>query len=284
MTNTPRIGAGFKHIFYGFMDSTGYLLGGTATAPAAGLQAGAVVTRLEGAQTVPIGLPETERLIVSGDDGPLVQFSFEPDALPSGVLELAVRNSAFEALAQNTKVQDIGDLSIGLLGVSTVKPSMLMIFSRRAKTWAPGQRGGKAWETLLAPVTEVEPLGPAQYQSKAASSYRYGLSVSKASSMPSGTALNAADNGASAASLIPVDSDYPLMFQRWTLDGVETEFTLNVPPVSNSKIYVWKNGTLLALTTDYTVNLVTPSISLVAAGTTGDVLVAFIETEESNLE
>ena len=81
----PRIGAGYKYNFYGVVNANGYVIGSNATGPTSGAAAGLGMGRLEGARTLPLGIPEGDTVPVSGDDEPMVNFDFDSETLPNGV-------------------------------------------------------------------------------------------------------------------------------------------------------------------------------------------------------
>jgi hypothetical protein len=113
---TKRIGAGARYTFYGVRDSSGFLIGNTASGATAGAQAGEGMLRLDGGQVIPTSIPENENQTAIGDDEALVSFDFSAATLAQGTIEVAVRDNVFEALVQGTEVQTIGDLSVGVLG------------------------------------------------------------------------------------------------------------------------------------------------------------------------
>lgn len=244
------IAAGFRFLHVG-RTAGGYLVGGLTVAANGGQPIEMV--RLEGAQTVPIGVVEDELLTVMGDDGPLVTFDFEGPTLPSGVLEMAARNADFEAVAQGTKVQALALGDVGALAAKGgTRSDLCFLMQRVAKTWEPGDRGSGAWEILLVLGAKVRPLY-SQLTQRAHNPYRYSINTSKVARKPWGEPFTVLDNGATSMPLAVMDSPYPILLEATLGDGTEDEFTLNNTPVNGAtSLMVYVEGVLQTITTHYT--------------------------------
>ncbi|RPI91532.1 MAG: hypothetical protein EHM39_14485, partial [Chloroflexi bacterium] len=84
------VSAGAALVQYGMVDSTGYFVGATGTAPAAGNEAGLAMGVLEGVKNFPFVPTAPERLNVTGDDGAIAQFLWNPIELPTADATFAV--------------------------------------------------------------------------------------------------------------------------------------------------------------------------------------------------
>jgi hypothetical protein len=278
---TSRIGAGFRYIFYGVVNSDGFVIGNTASGATAGAAAGEPMLRLEGADTAPVGIPEDERTPVSGDDSPQVEFKWDAADLPSGIITTSTRNLDFEALAQGTLVESFADLNVGVLQPSGGEDAvMCLLFQRRAKTWDPANRGNKAWEILVAPRSEVTPLG-GNWAQRTHNPYNYAVTLSKSDKNMWGASFTEAVNLTTSAPLIPIFSDNPIFQDNYQGDGATTDFTLTHAPVSNAKTVVLENGVVQTITTDYT--LTGTALAFVAAPASGVRVNVVYETSEANL-
>lgn len=276
------ISAGFKYCFYGTLDSSGYLVGGTDTAPVAGNQTGSPMLRLEGASTAPVALADAEVITVIGDDEPLVTFQFSPATLPAGVMEMVVRNRTFEALIQGTQVQTLGDLDISVLQpTDQAFTDMVLILSRRAKSWTPSSRGVKKWENLLVMRPTITPLF-SEFQTRANTPYRYGIATSQGDRLPWGVTLIESVNGTTAAPLIVLDGDNPVTMHRFTGNNSATVFNLAYEPVSGAKTKVAVNGVLQTLTTNYTVDTAAKTVTFLVAPASSAIIVVFYEVSETD--
>lgn len=248
---TKRIAAGFRYGFYGVVNSSGYCVGSTAAGPSAG--GVSHMLRLDGVQTMPIEAAENEDVVVLGDDQPLTTFGFEAAGLPNGILELAVRDSTFDALCQGTLVQTIGDLEMSVYQpADRASIDMALLLQRRSKKWEPGVLGVKAWEIVHIPRSTLTPLFAALRQ-RESSPYRYSMNTSKADRMGWGATLVESVNGTTAAPFTVVDSDNPIHLTAGLGNAAAVAFSLNYTPVSGAKVKVFKNGVLQVLTTHYTV-------------------------------
>jgi hypothetical protein len=257
---TASIGAGFKALWYGITDDEGYLVGGAAAA-VAGDTEGSPMVRLETARVIDPVVPEPVTVDVDFDDDAGVSFTFPAASTPRGALEIAAQNLPFEALAQQTKVETIGDLEVGVRQPSGVTPRSLCLYQQRiAKEWIAGQRGHKKWQGLFYPNAELTPTGAA-FRNKEFVAERYIVSTSKTDRKPWGDLFSTADNGTLAAPVIPIHSDYPLHWHPFLGNGTQDAFLLDYTPVSAAKVYVWVEGVKKDLTTHYTVNLGTATVT-----------------------
>lgn len=278
-TNVRKvIAAGFINMFYGITDSNGYIIGNTLTAPAVGVAAGSPMGRIDGVKTSDITITEPEVVTVTGDDGALGQFVFDPATLPSFVLEVGMTDLDFEALAHGTLVQNVGDLSISpLQPKNPVYPDMFLILQRRAKSKAAGSDGVSQWEGVFIPKAQLVPLGSPNFTERAAASFRYRVNTNIADRMATGITLSDAANGTEASPVIKFTAENPVHVQRFTGNGVVTAFgPLTYTPVSQAKVVVAINGLLRTVVTDYTVNTTTKMVTFnVAPGNNGIVEVLY---------
>lgn len=276
MATTQTIEAGFDAIYYGFNDANGFYQGADPdSAPAAGDQDGSGMNRLVGAQTVPLSPSEAEVVNVLGDDEPLTQFSFESPDLPSGVLQTATEDLTLEAWAQGTKVQTLGDNSIGMRQPTGTTPaSLCMSFQRQAKDWTIGSLGVSKRASLWVPRAELRPRGPADITQRQHSPTQWNIVTSKTDRQPWGATLSSAANGTTSAALIPIKSSYILQVHRWTGDGTEDNFFLPYVAVGTlTTLFIFINGQIFHPTTHYTVTPDTP---------TGKTTIAFVSPPANN--
>jgi hypothetical protein len=247
------IAAGFRRLRYGVIDSSGFFIGSTTTAPTNGQVVMAALARLKGGRTLPIGIPDPNIETVTGDDEPEVSFEWDSDSLPSGVFEMSVRDNVFEALAQGTKVHTVGDVDISVLDpASRDSQSLIFLGTRRAKSWKSGEEGAHRWENLVIPLCTVKPLG-VEWNERTFSPYRYSFNLSRAG-RTGWTTINNSEHGTTQASALILDSDNPLDMATSRGDGATTGFTLPTPPVSGAKTYVYVNDLRQAVTTNYTIS------------------------------
>lgn len=242
MAGENRIAAGFDFVFYLILNSSGISIGNTLVGATAGSATGHPAKRLIGARTIPIGLPEDEVLTVLGDNEPLVSFTFPGAELPSGILEMSVRDQTFEALVQGTNEETIGDVVMGVLGPSgTNKPDAVLLLMREAKKYEGSTKGISAWEVLFVPSCQITPLYTNITQ-REFGPYRYGINLSKASRLPYGATLTEGVHGTTEATLATFESDYPLMVEVWQGDASRTAFNLTYTPKTTAKVYAYKNN------------------------------------------
>lgn len=279
------IAAGFKFLHVARVNSDGYMIGGLELAVAG--DDPQPMYRMEGAQTAPISIGENEIITVIGDDDPLVTFGFEATTLPGGVVEMANRDVDLEALAQGTKVQQLKFAKLGALQPKGGEPAgLFMLAQRRAKTWSPGSRGGKAWEALVILGANITPLF-AQIQQRQHTPYRYSVTTGKVSRKPWGELFTVAENGATAMPIFTLDLDNPINIESALGDGIEDAFVLNALPLSGiDSLEVYVNGLAQVVTTDFTYAEAygIATVTFVDPPADDDIIEFLIEVDASTLE
>jgi hypothetical protein len=278
---SERIAAGFDYVFYGVVNSSGYVIGNTATGATAGDATGQSMLRLDGARTVPISIPPDEVVTVVGDNKPMVSFNFPAAELPSGQLEMSDRNNSFDALVQGTLVESLGDLEISTYGPGTRnQPDICLLLMRQAKKWEVGVQGVQAWEIAVIPRCTITPLG-LDITQREFTPYRYNINLQTSDRKPWGatftTLLNATDSG----TIIFIDSDNPVMLHTHIGNNSTQNFNLPVTPVSAAKTKPFANGIAQATPGDY--SLSASQLQFVAAPATDAVVNTIYELSETNL-
>jgi hypothetical protein len=275
------VAAGFRFNWYGVIDSNGYFIGSTTTAPSAGDATGSSMLRLDGSRTMPINIPEPDVEPVTGDDEPMVTFEFDSETPISGILELAQRNNVFDALIQGTKIETVGDIEVSSLDPKDrASQAMCLLLSRRAKSWLQGSKGVKQWENVFIPRCTIKPLFT-DIQQRTFTPYQYAINLSR-SDRTGWSTVSINLHGTTAASIFPIDSDNPLgPLARFTGNNSQQNFTLSYAPVSGAKTYVFVNDVQQTVTADYTVSDTT--LAFVAAPATDAVIVVLSEIDEGNL-
>lgn len=247
--------SGALRVEYGVVDDTGYLVGSTATAPTAGAQAGSGMAQLTGVKNFPFAPAEAQRNNVTGDDGPIAQFLYDPVELPSGQVEFAVFDMTFEALIRGMLVDDVGDMSIVAVGPeSTTFEDMIMVVQGQAKSQASGSVGAGMYEGLIIARANLSSMSRNAFQERTEAAYLYTMIANKAEAYPWGEDITVG-LGIGKADGFRFSSPWLRHMQRWTGNNTEDEFTLDATPgeASGNCVPVWVNGVLKTYTTDYTV-------------------------------
>lgn len=252
MAGENRIAAGFRYIYVGRANASGYLAGNIDGDASNGTIV--PMQRVRGARTFPVEIPDRDRVPVSGDDEPLVTFTFASEELPSGVMATAVRDLEFEAKVQGTLAESIGDLTLGALAPGNqANETMMMLLQREAKKFEGNTKGTGAWEILLVPAAEITPLG-STWEQRTFNPYNYAISISKAARALYGATYTEALRGTTELALEPIFSDNPIMIEGGFGNASAVNFTLAYTPVSSAKMHVYLNGVKQALTTNWTLS------------------------------
>lgn len=250
-----RIGAGFDRIEYGTVDvSTGLLMGNTATGATAGAAAESAMLRLRGAQTIPVEIPEPERVVPLGDNEPRTSFSFPGAELPGGLLEMSDADTTFNALIQGTKVRTEGNYSFGALSPSGNAPQQMCLnLMRQTKKQDAGEVGITGWEGVFVTRCTIVPLFTTITQ-RAHTPYRYQVNIDPSDRALIGYTFTEGIDGTTQMALQEWDGDYPPHLGAFKGNASATAFTLAYTPVNATGVVVTVNGVRQTYTTHYTVS------------------------------
>lgn len=235
------VSAGFQQLWLGFLDSNGFLLGSTPTAPAAGA-AGSGMMRVSGAKTAQITTPERELVQVSGDDGLIAEFDFDPLTSRGFAVELAIQDLLRDGRLNGTPVESIAGGLMGYLDIlDAAEYDVCMLLQSRSKKQDAGVVGRKAWSGYYMPLGTAQPLGRGGFDERGAATYRLNITPQRASRNAWGVTM--LDDSALDINAFfrPFSFDYPITLHRWTANGVLTTFNLDVTPVDTTSLAVYSS-------------------------------------------
>lgn len=267
MPNTRKIiAAGFKNAFYGVLDANGQFIGKT-TSLTAGDQDGSGMGRLEGVKVLPITVPDPEIVTATGDDEALAEFTFESADLAGGILETVVKDATFEALCLGIPVRDIDDITTIAVGqpCDPDREDMCLIFQRRAKSYAAGEKGVSRWEGVFIPKCTITPMYSDSFNERAVPAFRYQITLAKTDTLMWGETFGMSLWGTECTAFAQFIADNPVVVQAWRGNGAQTVFNFERTPVSAVKCSVYIAGIKQTITTHYTVDPVAETITFVAA-------------------
>lgn len=274
------IGHGARYLFYGAIDSAGYLIGNTTTAPTAGNQDGSRMNRIAGLRSLPSQAGEAEVFQPDGDDGVLTSFIYNANSLPSGQIGVGVRNQAFTALCGNTKKRTIGGMTFTTRQADATPPDLVILAMRQAQDFpTPTQK----WEGVLM-MCQMTDLG-SDFAQRANVEYAFSYNAKKTNILPWGESVDGTNWGTSTAPLFDFQSTHPVVLYRFTGDNSETTFNFDLDIQGVEAVFV--NGTLQTLTTQYTVDTTagSGSITFEAGHIPGSAakIVALVQVAESDM-
>lgn len=239
-TTNAVIPAGLTYCYYGRVNSSGYMIG--ESDPTAGSTTGSAMGRIQYAKTVPVSVNEPDFVQATGDDTVAAQWSFDSNELPNGILESAVTDLAQEAVMQNTNTFDHGETRFGVRQPKDVnRVDTCLIMQARAKSADSGTAGTSRWYGVIVPVGNLTPLGGDMSERTPLSS-RLAITAQNSSQLPWGATLQTAVHGTESAPIIPFTADNPVTCHVFKGDGIETDFTVGLTPVSDAKCAVFING------------------------------------------
>ena len=233
-----HISAGTTQAYFGFIDSLGFLIGETTTAPSSGsLQA---MLRLLGIQTAAAGLPESEDVNIPGDDETLGTITFAPDETPAFVANFGANDLDFNARVQVTSVETLGGIDLGVLQPNDPgSPNGTVIIQGKAVDKDAGTAGQSMWSGQIFPLVTAAPLGRESFEGRSAGVYRIKITAQKASKKPWGVTIADGDLGTDGASIIEFGADHPLLMDRITGNNSTDSFTLTKPLAATDHLFVW---------------------------------------------
>lgn len=240
------VSAGAAQVYYGAVDSTGYLIGSTATAPTAGNQDGSSMAQLEGVKNFPFVPNAPDRLNITGDDGAIAQFLWNPIELPTGDTTFAVSDMDFAALAMSTLVHDIGGYEfLGLQPSAVTYQDLCILVTAQAKSRTTASSGSSMFYNYLIMKANAYYQGRDAFAERAEAAFIYNLIANKSTNYPWGLAFSDANNGDTEFVVMEFTSAYRPMIQRWTGNNTETTFNLskNIADDAANNIAVYVGAT-----------------------------------------
>lgn len=261
--------------FYGFVNSSGYFRGNDPTTePAAGSGTGSPMKRVNGITQAPATVPAPTTQFVPGDNGTVGSFLNAPTETPSFALAKTVFDQLLGAYATGVKVFNHGNVSIVPLQPKNYDPpDMCWVLNSPSKKKDIGVDGVKAWSGYFIPLSSAYELGRDSFATSQYATDQIQVAATFATRLIDGTPITNEDFSTPASPALYFTSNYPLLFERFTGDGIQDEFTLTVPPAAAAELVICVNGVEQILTTDYTINLSTGLITFVDIPASASVIV-----------
>ena len=239
------VAAGAASVYYGAVDSAGYLIGSTATAPAAGDANGSAMLQLEGVKNFPFSPNAPERMNITGDDGAIAQFLWQPIELPTGDTTFAVSDQDFAALAMSTKSHNIGGYQfLGIQPGSVTYQDLCFLVTSQSKSRTTGSVGSSMFYSYLIMKANAFYQGRDVFAERGEAAFVYNIIANKADAYPWGLAFSDETTGDTEFVVMEMTSAYRPIIQRWTGDNDKTTFTLakNIAEDSANNIAVYVDG------------------------------------------
>lgn len=253
-----------------------YLLGSSATAPAAGTIS--PMKQITGIQAAPTGIPEGEVIPVPGDDGVLGSIGFDSDAPTEFIITTGLFDLDLQALIQGTKVEAVGDINFGVVRPTAAEAlNATIIVQSKAFKYDVGLRGQKAWHGYIYPAVNLRFLGRETFEGRTAAVNRFQVTANQGTHKFWGDTFTDQVNGSDSMTAQEFISDNPLVAERITGDGSVVTFNLLNTPITAAKTNVWINGVKQVATTDYTVSAANKTITFGVAPANDAVVVLLYE-------
>lgn len=269
--------AGIERVYWAVNSPAGYPYGITGSI-ANGSDAS--MARIIGTQSFNLPLQPPRQVSIPGDDSVQAIYFFSAETLPNGDMVLGNIDLNLWAKSQGINVYADGDFDtvVGQPDSPTFNQLTLMTVSQ-AKSAMSGSVGNAGWYINIFPRVQLVPIGNQGLSNAAGTSFTHQMIANVTDKLPWGQSFTVANHGTTRAAMYQFYSENRVCMHTHISDAADLTFTLSYLPAaaSGNKVKLWRNGTALAYTTDYTVNASTGVVTLVSAGTAADVVVARYE-------
>lgn len=259
---------GIEYLFWAALNGT-YPYGVTGTL-ANGANAG--MGSMRGVQDLNIADPATTNAYVLGNNGVVTSFKVGPQELPTGTLTLGVLDQIFAGKSNGVKVYTDGDWDEIGGGAECFDFSDICLV---ANSPANAQEAINLDEAGWA-VTEIYKIQNqatilAQMQSATAVTFPNNITCKRTTRNLAGRVFTAVDDGKTSFVYKSYPSPYPVTYHTLIGNASVDDIVLDYTPAAASaeKVQVWINGVKKTYTTDYTVDVATKTVSLVAVPASG---------------
>jgi hypothetical protein len=266
--------AGNKYAFIGFLDTDGYLIGGTPTAPANGVSSSAY--RVLGVKETALTIPTPDTVQATGDDALIAEFQFNSIQPRAYTVTMAVGDLTLESYLAGTNVETIAGGSF-VVNDTTELPSIniCLIHQQRAVSQDSATRGVTGWAGYIVPLATATYLGRDSFSERSVATYSLSVTPQKATHYPWGVSFATA-SGTDDGTVIDFQSSYPYHMAAFTGDGALAAWPVAYQPVSASRAGGWINRTSnpvlsVSTTTPYNVTITANA----GAGVRGSILYQF---------
>lgn len=263
--------AGIERVYWAVNSVAGYPYG-VAGSIANG--ADASLGRIFGTQSFGLPMQAPRQVSIPGDDSVQAIYFFAPETLPNGDLVLGNINLSLWAKSQGIAVYADGAYD-GVVGQpdSPTYNQLTLVTLSQAKSAESGTVGNAGWFVKYYPRVQIVPMGDNGLSNAAGTNFTHRMIASVTDKLPWGESMSIANHGTLRGAVYQLFSDYRQCLHTHVSNASDTNMTLAYTPAAATaaNIQVWRNGTLLTITTDWSVS--GSVITLVSAGSAGDVVV-----------
>jgi hypothetical protein len=272
MPRRKLVAAGNRYTLGGFIDENGFFIGSSPTPPANGSTSPAF--QIEGIKEASPTIPEGDVVGVTGEDGLIAEFEFDPTGNRRYIINYAVENMLILARIMNVNIETIAGADSVVLDIDEMPEyNLCFLHQSRAKAQDDGVKGQAAWDAQLVNLCSARPLGRQAFSERTAANFRMSITPQLASYSPWGVTI-AASAGANAARYRKLQPDYPFMLEAYTGDGTANPIVLSKTPASVSRFGIWANRVLVGVSS---INTSTPSVTPSSSIATGARTILFYQ-------
>lgn len=241
------IASGFAYVQIGFLDSNGFFVGSSTSAPASGAT-GSGMTFVTGVKQASPNSGEPEYVQITGDGKLLGEFDYESLASRGFIIETSISNLTLDATLQGTNVVSFGDGKLGVMDIiDAAEINACLILQSRAKKYDTGSIGQKGWSGIIIPMAIVKPLGRASFEERGAAVYRYSVAPQVSDHTPWGLTILDSNFGTTGARYLPFNFENPITMHAHTGNASLQTWNLDRQPVSAAKTVLYSDRVALTV-------------------------------------
>ena len=231
-------------------------------------------------QSLGITPPESAVTFANANNGVLTSFRQQPQELPAGTMASAEFDADFAAKATGIKVATLGDWdSVEMFQRCFSYADIMLLINSPANSLETATLDEAGFVTRIFYKANFDSQAFVELNTATIATFNAGINLKRSAILPWGESLTTATHGTTQSVGRAFYSPNPCWIHTWIANGSATTFTLDKLPVAadTASIKMWRNGTALTYTSDFSVNASTGVVTLVSAGSAGDKLVALYQ-------
>lgn len=228
------IAAGTQWHFFGFLDTSGRLLGSTTTAPTAGTSTNGGMARVKAIKSANPTVPPPDVVPVTGDDALQGTFVFDSTEAQTFEVSASIFNQSQLAAWQGVIARTFAEItSVPMRPGAADYPDVCWLLNGRAKK----KNGNTAstWNSALVPLANVFPRARQSWEERTAAENMLTVVSSPTGQYPFGLTMTDTLDGTDSAHMYFWSSEYPTHMQRFTGNNAAQTYSLDYPPISAAK-------------------------------------------------
>jgi len=221
-----------------------YITGRSRTAPAVGA-VGSGCFRLWGIKEVGVAVPETDSVVIDGDDVRITEFEFDAIGSRKFTAMMSVWDMEMAAAFLDAIVVTRGGTNMLARSSANVPHyAATAIFNGRAQNYPANAPN---WYTDMLPNCTVTILGRSAMAGRTAADFRVSITMLPTNYDNLGISLSVATNGVTNADVLQFSGPNPLTMHRHTGDNTTVAFQVDEKPIGTAFTLGTVNGAVVSI-------------------------------------